>query len=152
MWQPTTVNTHFYVIVSGSAEVLHHPVGQTKAIRARMGTGGQSGAIVVSSADRARLGCRVGVLSHGMCFGELSASGEARDSSVVALGLSDPDTMTREPTQLLQVDVDGKHASSSTTTAYGLSPWCSHTSVMCVYGSVPQVCTTCVVPRRACPA
>ena len=125
------VGTCFYIIKRGSAEVLHHPVRMVSAVHARVGVGGSTGAIVVSSSDRSRLGCRVGVLTPGMVFGEVSACGEERDSSVVALGAlvasapdmdaggwqSAPDSLHLASahavgeTELFQVDLNGTPSS-----------------------------------------
>ena len=80
------VGTCFYLVKRGYAEELHHPVQMVSAVHARAGVGGSTGAIAVTSSHRLRLGCCVRMLEPGMMFGTVSACGDQRDSSVLALG------------------------------------------------------------------
>lgn len=104
------VGDKFYVIVEGVCEVLHAPVCMTQAgSLGRLGETGGAGVHVTGPEERRQLGCRVGVLPAGECFGENSI-GQERDSSVICNG----STVQGKPfpAQILQVDGKGRARSS----------------------------------------
>lgn len=98
----------FYVILSGVCEVFHAPAALVDGSRtslARLGETGGAGALVSTPEERRALGCRVGVLPQGECFGENSI-GTQRDSSVVCNGTVKQGMHI--PAKILQVDGKGE--------------------------------------------
>lgn len=122
---PVPVGTSFYIILRGSVQILHHPLRSSPS--EGLSTAGVGGAVVTSRQERDAIGAKVGVLTAGMVVGELSACGDERDSSAIALGtdleketddVAFDDGFPPAATVLLQVDAQGVPPSSLTPCAW----------------------------------
>lgn len=102
-----SVGDKFYVILEGVCEVLHTPIhnSATSPSSRKLGETGGSGVIVRDEKERRALGCRVGVLPAGECFGENSI-GQERDACVISNGAEVGGAVY--PALILQVDGKGE--------------------------------------------